>query len=105
MLTISARIRSLALIHSLRQSDNARDYPPCAHRPQCNVARGGAPAYTASTQHRATSECARQTGGRQRMASVDDRGRRRVVVTGMGAVSPVGLTAAESWRAVVNGEG
>jgi 3-oxoacyl-[acyl-carrier-protein] synthase II len=38
------------------------------------------------------------------MASVDDRGRRRVVVTGMGAVSPVGMSAAESWQAVLNGQ-
>ena len=26
--------------------------------------------------------------------------RRRVVITGLGAVTPVGLTAAESWQAV-----
>ena len=38
------------------------------------------------------------------MASGTDRGRRRVVVTGMGVLSPVGLTAAESWRAVLAGE-
>ena len=30
--------------------------------------------------------------------------RRRVVITGMGAVTPLGLTAAESWRAVRAGE-
>ena len=29
--------------------------------------------------------------------------RRRVVITGMGAVSPVGATAEESWDAVKNG--
>ena len=29
--------------------------------------------------------------------------RRRVVITGLGAVTPVGLTAAESWQAVKNG--
>jgi 3-oxoacyl-[acyl-carrier-protein] synthase II len=38
------------------------------------------------------------------MASMDARGRRRVVVTGMGAVSPVGLTAAETWQAVLDGK-
>ena len=29
--------------------------------------------------------------------------RRRVVITGLGAVTPVGLTADESWQAVKNG--
>ena len=29
--------------------------------------------------------------------------KRRVVVTGMGAVSPVGLTAADSWDSVLKG--
>ena len=29
--------------------------------------------------------------------------RRRVVVTGMGAVTPVGLDVASTWRAVVSG--
>ena len=29
--------------------------------------------------------------------------RRRVVITGLGAVTPVGLTAAESWQAVRSG--
>ena len=29
--------------------------------------------------------------------------RRRVVITGLGAVTPIGLTAAESWQAVRNG--
>ena len=29
--------------------------------------------------------------------------KRRVVITGLGAVTPVGLTAAESWQAVKNG--
>lgn len=31
-------------------------------------------------------------------------GKRRVVITGLGAVTPVGLTASDSWRAVKNGE-
>ncbi len=30
-------------------------------------------------------------------------GRRRVVVTGMGAVSPVGLTLEENWRNILDG--
>ena len=29
--------------------------------------------------------------------------RRRVVITGLGAVTPIGLTAGESWQAVKNG--
>ena len=29
--------------------------------------------------------------------------RRRVVITGLGAVTPIGLTALESWQAVKNG--
>ena len=29
--------------------------------------------------------------------------RRRVVITGLGAVTPIGLTAAESWQAVKDG--
>ena len=29
--------------------------------------------------------------------------RRRVVITGLGAVTPVGLTASESWQAVKDG--
>ena len=29
--------------------------------------------------------------------------RRRVVITGLGAITPVGLTAGESWQAVKNG--
>ena len=30
--------------------------------------------------------------------------RRRVVITGLGAVTPIGLTAGESWRAVREGK-
>ena len=29
--------------------------------------------------------------------------RRRVVITGLGAITPVGLTAVESWQAVKDG--
>ena len=29
--------------------------------------------------------------------------RRRVVITGLGAVTPIGLTAGESWQSVKNG--
>ena len=29
--------------------------------------------------------------------------RRRVVITGLGAVTPIGLTVRESWQAVKNG--
>ena len=29
--------------------------------------------------------------------------RRRVVITGLGAVTPIGLTAADSWQAVKDG--
>ena len=38
------------------------------------------------------------------MALEDHRGRRRVVVTGMGVISPVGQTTEEAWRAVTAGE-
>lgn len=38
------------------------------------------------------------------MTQVDARGRRRVVVTGVGAVSPVGLTASDAWDAVLAGK-
>lgn len=34
---------------------------------------------------------------------VDQRGRTRVVITGIGAVSPLGLTAEESWQSVLDG--
>ena len=37
------------------------------------------------------------------MDSLDARGRRRVVVTGVGLVSPVGLTAKENWDALLAG--
>ena len=30
--------------------------------------------------------------------------KRRVVITGIGAISPVGNTAEESWEAVINGK-
>lgn len=38
------------------------------------------------------------------MALEDHRGRRRVVVTGIGMLSPVGQTTEEAWRAVIAGE-
>ena len=33
----------------------------------------------------------------------DARGRSRVVITGIGAISPLGLTAEESWQSVLTG--
>ena len=33
----------------------------------------------------------------------DHQGRRRVVVTGVGAVTPVGLTAADTWKGLLVG--
>ena len=38
------------------------------------------------------------------MALEDHRGRRRIVVTGMGIISPVGQNTEEAWRAVIAGE-
>ena len=38
-----------------------------------------------------------------RMEHLDARGRRRVVVTGIGLLSPVGLTAKENWDALLAG--
>lgn len=38
------------------------------------------------------------------MSWVEQRGRRRVVVTGMGIISPVGQTVEDAWRAVLAGE-
>lgn len=38
------------------------------------------------------------------MAFTDHRGRRRVVVTGMGIISPVGQSTEDSWRAILAGE-
>ncbi|MCA1645649.1 MAG: beta-ketoacyl-ACP synthase II, partial [Chloroflexi bacterium] len=37
------------------------------------------------------------------MALIEREGQRRVVVTGMGAVTPVGLDVASTWDAVVHG--
>ena len=34
---------------------------------------------------------------------LDARGRRRVVVTGIGLLSPVGLTRAENWESLLSG--
>jgi 3-oxoacyl-[acyl-carrier-protein] synthase II len=38
------------------------------------------------------------------MAFEDHRGRRRIVVTGMGVISPVGQTTEDAWRTVLAGE-
>ena len=38
------------------------------------------------------------------MAYEDHRGRRRIVVTGMGVISPVGQSTEDAWRAVLAGE-
>ena len=38
------------------------------------------------------------------MAAVSDNGRRRVVVTGLGMVSPLGNTVEDSWSALIAGE-
>jgi 3-oxoacyl-(acyl-carrier-protein) synthase len=35
---------------------------------------------------------------------LDNRGRPRIVITGLGAVTPVGLSAAESWQNVLSGK-
>ena len=37
------------------------------------------------------------------MALIEREGLRRVVVTGMGAVTPVGLDVASTWDAIVHG--
>ena len=36
-------------------------------------------------------------------ASMNINGRSRVVITGVGIISPVGLTADESWDSLING--
>ena len=38
------------------------------------------------------------------MAAVSDNGRRRVVVTGLGMVTPLGNTVEDSWSALIAGE-
>jgi 3-oxoacyl-[acyl-carrier-protein] synthase II len=69
-----------------------------------DVALAGFPAYTARNIDGEMTDAVRRTGGTYSMALEDHRGRRRVVVTGMGVISPVGQTTEGAWRAVIAGE-
>jgi len=75
---------------------------PAARAP--DVAPERFPAYTSPDNDGDHVSAVQTTGGTNPMAFEDHRGRRRIVVTGMGIISPVGQTTEDSWQAVVAGK-
>ena len=91
------------------------DYGPGAAKPAMKRERfAGTPGRTLRSMTRmrtlpyatARDDARREMHGRKfdYMALIDHRGRQRVVVTGMGVISPVGQSVDSSWRAILAGE-